>query len=153
MRGAQFFYYFGVLKYVVMIENLWQRSRLRVFTTPSLITDPQRRKRRAGLHPLALDTENCIVSGSFYHCAGPDATGAHLGLLLVAAGSHHANHFQVWQPAPSGFVVRMRNIVSHDRSLATKFTYFSHCFLPLSHSPPPGRSTGQFLKYIVMSDY
>jgi len=27
MRGAQIFYYFGVLGYVVMIENLQQRSR------------------------------------------------------------------------------------------------------------------------------
>jgi len=35
MQGAQIFYYFGVLGYVVMIENLQQRSRWRVFTTPS----------------------------------------------------------------------------------------------------------------------
>gem|GEM_PF-5071192 len=37
MRGAHIFYYFGVPGYVAMMENMQQRSRWRVFTTPSLI--------------------------------------------------------------------------------------------------------------------
>jgi hypothetical protein len=31
MRGAQNLYHFGVLEYVVMIEILWQRRRLKSF--------------------------------------------------------------------------------------------------------------------------
>ncbi len=35
MRGAQIIDHSGVLGYVVMIDNFQQRSRWRVFTTPS----------------------------------------------------------------------------------------------------------------------
>ena len=41
MRGVRYFYHFGVLEYVVMIEILQQRSKWRVFTTPSKINVPQ----------------------------------------------------------------------------------------------------------------
>ena len=37
IRGAKIFYYFGVLEYVVIIENLKQRRRWRVFASSSLI--------------------------------------------------------------------------------------------------------------------
>jgi len=37
MKGAQILYNFGALEYVMMIKNLLQQSRWRVFTTPSKI--------------------------------------------------------------------------------------------------------------------
>jgi hypothetical protein len=55
--------------------------------------------------------------------------------LPAAAGYGHADLLQVWQPATSGFVVGVTDIIAGFRLLAAYFTYISHgksslsCFL------------------------
>ncbi len=50
MRGVRLFYHFGVLAYVIMIGKLKQRSRLRIFKTPSRLTPVNGKK--AGISTL-----------------------------------------------------------------------------------------------------
>jgi hypothetical protein len=60
-----------------------------------------------------------------------DAASAHLHALGAAArGGRCLNRLKIRVPAPTGYVVRVRNVVSELRSLAAKLTYLCHDIAP-----------------------
>lgn len=77
--------------------------------------------------PFADPPEN--VSGGFADCTGAETAGAYPNLPGIAAGCCHSYFLKVGQPATTGLVMGVRNIISGGRFFPADFTYFGHNIL------------------------
>ena len=68
---------------------------------------------------------------AFNNLAALDAASADLNALGAAARRRSGLHrLQIRVPAPTGYVVRVRDVVSELRSLTAKLTYLCHDIAP-----------------------
>ncbi len=78
--------------------------------------------------------DRVVVSGSscsggrFNYSAGTYTTGANPHLFIVASRDCNPYALQIWQPASSGLIMSMTDIVSGDRTFATYFALLSHFY-------------------------
>jgi len=74
---------------------------------------------------------SCFLLLGLNNLAALDAAGADLHALGAAARrSSCLNRLKIRVPAPTGYVVRVRDVVTELRSLAAKFTYLCHDIAP-----------------------
>lgn len=68
-----------------------------------------------------------LLSGSrFFHGARTDAAGAYPGGLGISAFGSYADFLEIRQPAPTGLIMGVADIVSGYRSFPTDRAYLSH---------------------------
>jgi hypothetical protein len=71
----------------------------------------------------------CFLLLAFYDFAGLDAAGADLHALGRAVGKG-LHRLKIRVPAPTGDVVRVRDVVTELRAFAAKLTYLCHDIAP-----------------------
>jgi hypothetical protein len=68
-----------------------------------------------------------FLSGNrFFHGARTDAAGAYPDGFGIPAFGSYTNFLQIWQPAPTGLIMGVADIVSGYRSFPTDRAYLSH---------------------------
>ena len=69
-----------------------------------------------------------LAGSRFNNRTGADAAGADPHPFAVAAGGGNSYTLQIWQPAPSSFVMGMAYIISGGWFFATYRAHFGHFF-------------------------
>ena len=72
-----------------------------------------------------------IGSGRFDYSSGTDTAGAGINANGAAIAGDHADTLQVGQPAATGFIMGVADVVSGGRAFATNFTITGHGYVLL----------------------
>lgn len=64
--------------------------------------------------------------GRLNHCTRSNTSRTNSGPYGTATGGNHMNFFQIRQPAPTSFIIRMGNIIPGNRPFSTNLTYLCH---------------------------